>query len=485
MLQFHRRMLWFRESNQGKGFSNGSGVYLEGDSLFVVKQVPTREGFLVMEVSPGLLLKKVSISKDLSTQTRSSILDKNGRVIVSTDSSLKGKDFKLGSTDEKGDIKLRPLKLENGVLFTTNGKEKIAAIQRVEGTPLYLLIDTTHAVLSAAMLRYLQRLLSLVLVILIVGGVGTFWLVRRFAKPLNNLCYVMDRAAQGDLSARFTPDRMGFEINVVGGVFNQMIDTLLAKMEEVKNERVKKETLERELQLGHDVQRALFPKQLPEFKGLELAADSESAKEVGGDFYDLYPIPDSSKLLITIADVSGKGINACFFSLMARSLLRSFASASCELKSIVQQTNDLFLKDASPSSVFVTAWVGIYDASTMQIAYTNCGHLPALLKKSGQPIEKLTTPGMALGVLPMEDVSIKNFTLSPMDTLVLFTDGVTDAQNPQDEMFGEERLLSLIEEKSGFGAHDLLGVIYQKLRAFSEGAALYDDLTLLILNKCY
>ena len=328
---------------------------------------------------------------------------------------------------------------------------------------------------------YELKLKDVFLFILILGGAGTFWMTRRMARPLKALTQVMARVREGDLTARFQKDCMGFEINVLGNQFNQMLDAFVHHMESAKKERAAKELFESELKIGYQIQKSLLPPQVPYFEGLDIAAGFLSAKEVAGDFYDLYEL--DGKLLIAIADAAGKGVSACLYSLCVRSLLRSFATASLDLAEIVKRTNALFCLDTKDSGVFVTAWVGLYDPLTAMLEYTSCGHCPPLLKKRDQTVVELKTAGTALGVIPFNYVETASVPFHQGDALLLYTDGIREAHNARGKLFGKTRLLELFKENTVQRAQALIDTLLSEVAHFATGVPQHDDLTLLMIRK--
>ena len=210
-----------------------------------------------------------------------------------------------------------------------------------------------------------------------------------------------------------------------------------------------------------------------------MAARFIAAKEVGGDFYDFL---SNGQLMLSIADTSGKGISACFYSLSVRSMLRSYGEIHEDLETIVRETNNLFCLDTGDTGVFVTAFIAFFDPKTKRFHYSNCGHFPALLQRANGTIEKLTTPGMALGVVPFDEVATSSVQLETGDTLLLYTDGVVEAHNDAMEMFGEDRLLTSFQNKKGLPPQEIVDTMIEEVALFAEGSPQHDDLTIITLK---
>lgn len=327
-----------------------------------------------------------------------------------------------------------------------------------------------------------RHLIEFSLVIFVVGGLGTYWLIRKMAKPLKQLSSAMESARNQEYSRRYHRQPFGFEINELGSHFNEMIEAILLHMEEAKNQRVAKELLKKELEIGHQIQRELLPKEIPEFPGVAMASRFVSAKEVAGDFFDLFAV-DEDRLFFVIADGSDKGISACLYSFLVRSMLRSFASSEKELSEIIKKTNNLFCQDTGDTGNFVTAWMGILEAPTSTLTYASCGHYPAVWIQSDGAVGELTTRGIALGVQHIEQVDVASVRLLDGDSLFLYTDGVIDAQNEKGQLFGKSRLIELLKAKAELKPQPIVDALMGEIEAFSGGAEAYDDLTVLSLRK--
>ncbi len=327
---------------------------------------------------------------------------------------------------------------------------------------------------------YIYHFLSLLFFIGVVGGIIVWMITRRIARPLNTLCKAMERVAEGAVHVRYTPDKMGFEINELGKQFNQTLDRLLHHQQAAERERIGRERLAEELKIGHEIQVSLLPTHLPELKGIDIAEGFLPAREVGGDFYDLFPL-EHGAFLIAIADTAGKGISACLYSLGLRSMLRTLAATNNNLSEIVLRANDLFWRDAHPSGIFVTLWIGIYDPRARTLDYCSQGHPPALLIHQGKAKE-LWTAGIAMGAQAFDAVSVKRVLLPPDALLFLYTDGIIEAHDPDNQLFGAQRLREFLLRSSKLSAESLVERLLQEIALFSRGAPQHDDMTLLAIR---
>jgi serine phosphatase RsbU (regulator of sigma subunit) len=327
---------------------------------------------------------------------------------------------------------------------------------------------------------YYFRFASLVFFVGIIGGGAVYFFTRRIARPLKDLCKTMERVSTGAAHARYTPDRMGFEINALGLQFNETLDSLLHHAQEAERERLTRERLAGELRIGHEIQASLLPLHIPGLPGVDIAAGYFASKEVNGDFYDLFRL-ENGQILIAMCDTAGKGISACLFSLGLRSILRSLATTSSDLSDLVRRANDLYTLDAHESSMFSTAWLGLYDPSTQNLTYCSQGHPPAVLVRDNE-LQELWTPGIALGAQKVDLVPTKQVTLKSGDLLVMYTDGIIEAHDPDNELFGKNRLYELIQRKKNITSQQIADRIIEEVHLFSQGAPQHDDITLLVFR---
>lgn len=392
---------------------------------------------------------------------------------------------------QKGDRIFHSLarNIEERKIFKLLEEQRIGVEVSLDDVDLSMLVTVLEKdALKSADSQVSTSLFTLFLLVLLLGGGGTVWLTRRMAKPLQRLSQVMQGVESGDLNARYRKDWMGFEINVLGSHFNRTIDALTRHMETAKNERVAKEKLAQELKIGQEIQTSILPRVMPSFPGVEVAAGFLPAKEVGGDFYDVFVKKGaegdstSDQLMLAIADAAGKGVSACLYSLCVRSMLRSYEATIDELPKIIDATNSIFCLDTADSGVFVTAWVGAYNAISRKLNYSCCGHYPALLIKQDGSLLELTTRGMALGVQAFEKVESSTVQLHSGDFILLYTDGVLEAHNSNDELFGKERLIECIRTKKWSSAQELVDAVEQTVAVFAASTPQHDDVTLLVLR---
>ncbi|HET9799669.1 MAG TPA: SpoIIE family protein phosphatase [Gemmatimonadaceae bacterium] len=248
-------------------------------------------------------------------------------------------------------------------------------------------------------------------------------------------------------------------------------------------------SLERELEIGREIQRGFLPDALPDAHGWELRAHFRPARQVAGDFYDAFELPEG-RVALVLADVCGKGVGAALFMALFRSLLRAlaepeFAAASSVADGVlatVRGTNDYIARTHGRANMFATAFFGVLDPARGTLDYVNAGHeLPVVLDAGSRVRARLAPTGPALGLMPGLSFAAATETLSPGETLFAFTDGVVDARTVGEDAYGEERLMAMLEQ--GGDASALLARVDAALDAHTAGAPAFDDVAMLAARR--
>jgi sigma-B regulation protein RsbU (phosphoserine phosphatase) len=232
------------------------------------------------------------------------------------------------------------------------------------------------------------------------------------------------------------------------------------------------------------IQAGILPAGAPSLRGWDLAARLEPARETSGDFYDFIPLPNN-KWALVIADVTDKGLGAAVFMALCSTLIRTYAARYHTLPAIAMSSvNERILSDTR-GSLFVTAFYGILEPDIGRLRYVNAGHNPPFLLSSvrGKSVDRLTRTGMPLGISQDATWQQKVAKFAPGDLMVLFTDGVTEAQNRQGVFFGDARLLDVIRRNSSRSAQDIQQAVLDEVQRFTGGAPREDDIALMIVSK--
>lgn len=260
----------------------------------------------------------------------------------------------------------------------------------------------------------------------------------------------------------------------------QALRDKIDQLQAAQAELVKKERLERELELAREVQQSLLPRTFPHLPGYRFAARNETARRVGGDFYDIFRL-DATHFGIVIADVSDKGMPAALFMALTRSLLLAEARRELSPRNALGSVHQLLLDLGSPE-MFVTVFYGVIEMSSRQLAYSRAGHEEPLLLRAGA-LSKLEAKGGFLGLIEGQALSLseEHINLQPGDRLVLYTDGLIDALAPSGEPYGRERLERFLRTRAELGPEELCKATFDELTAFQGPAEQFDDMALLIV----
>lgn len=257
------------------------------------------------------------------------------------------------------------------------------------------------------------------------------------------------------------------------------METLYANLTNVITEQQK---IKAELEIASKIQESSLPKKFNDFD-IETYALMSPAKSVGGDFYDIFKI-DNSHTCLVIADVSGKGISASLFMLMAKMVIKNLAKLNIPVNEILERANNELCEN-NDANMFVTVFIGVYDSNNGEFKYANAGHnLPIVLSQEKEPKFIDATSGFVLAGI--ENIKYQEFStvLNKNDAIFMYTDGVTEAQNSYDELFSEERLISLFKNKNynELNVKDILIDVKDEISKFSACVEQSDDITMLMFR---
>ncbi len=370
-------------------------------------------------------------------------------------------------------------------------------------------VDISMNDVMADRMDFLRVVLFAILLAMVAACVILVLLVNRFVvNPINQVAraalqYVSDRRTSEGRSAstgvrRISTGEDGEErsaiskLNIRTGDEIQALSEAIKTMELEINEYIQdltavtaeKERIGAELNVATQIQADMLPRIFPAFperEEFDVYATMNPAKEVGGDFYDFFLV-DDDHLAVVIADVSGKGVPAALFMVIAKTLIKNHAQNQEAPGAVFTQTNEQ-LCEGNDAGLFVTAWMGVLEISTGKFVYVNAGHNPPLLKRAGGQFEWLKSrPGFVLA--GMEGVRYRENTLQlePGDRLYLYTDGVTEATNSHEELFGDERLQNALNEYMDLPVEQFLPKIKECIDAFVGDADQFDDITMLALD---
>ena len=294
---------------------------------------------------------------------------------------------------------------------------------------------------------------------------------------INNLQKINDtlsRITKGDLNV--TVDvRSNQEFSSLSDDINSTVSTLKRYIAEAAAR------IDKELEYAKQIQLSALPANFPEDEDFSIYAQMIAAKEVGGDFYDFYKISDKTVAFLA-ADVSGKGIPAAMFMMTAKTIIKDLAEGGMAVNDIFTKANEKLCEN-NESGMFVTAWMGILDLNTGIVHFANAGHNPPLIKRADGSFEYLKTrAGFVLGGMEGVRYRMGEITLTPGDRLFLYTDGVPEATNTENKLYGEDRLLTFMNQNTSVKAMELLPALKADIDKFVGEAPQFDDITMLIFD---
>lgn len=283
-------------------------------------------------------------------------------------------------------------------------------------------------------------------------------------------------------------DQLGLIAAVLQQMSGRVVDQhrrlseLVARLREALVRETQLATLQQELAIARDLQRSVLPADFPARENFAVKGMMESAREVGGDFYDFFERRDG-RLAFVIADVSGKGVPAAFFMAIVRTLLKAIALFESDPAICIRQLNELLVVD-NDQMMFVTLFFGVFDPDTGHVEFVNAGHASPVWVRRGGKSETLPEGGnIAIAVLEGMEFKSGMINLAPGEMLVLYTDGVTEAFNSGGEQFGETRLVETLGlVPAEHGPDQVAGAVLSAVKQFEGGATQSDDVTLLVLK---
>jgi len=323
---------------------------------------------------------------------------------------------------------------------------------------------------------------TFVAILLIISAIA-FMLAKRITKPILSLSKGAKIVGSGNLNYQLDV-KSGDEIQDLANSFNKMTSDLKIHIQELQKTTAAKERIESELRIATEIQTSMVPRTFPPFpdrKEIQIFATMKPAKEIGGDFFDFFFV-DENKLCLLIGDVCGKGIPAALFMAISKTLLKTEAQRGFSPDEILLRTNEILYPD-NDNSMFLTVFCAILDVKTGEMRYANGGHNPPLIYRSGQKFEFITMPkGFVIGAMPDIKFGSYDLTLGQGDIIFMYTDGVTEAMNPQSQLFSEARLKQCLSDFEERDVTEIIHRIRAEVESFSQDMPQSDDITMLALR---
>ncbi len=318
--------------------------------------------------------------------------------------------------------------------------------------------------------------------IIVVAGIA-YLLARRITRPIVGLSQGVRVIGSGNLDQRLEV-HTGDEIEDLAAAFNKMTADLKEYIHNLQETTTVKERIESELRVATEIQTSMLPRLFPPFpnrKEFDLYATMVPAREVGGDFYDFF-FTSPTNLCIIIGDVCGKGIPAALFMAICKTLLRTESLHTSNPSEVLFSVNNTLYPD-NESSMFFTGLCAMLDTDTGEMVIANGGHNPPLLCPAGQGFEYIQLPrGLVVGAMPDTKYESRTYKLKPHDTLVMYTDGVTEAMNGDAQLYSEARLLGCLNKLRGKNVGDIIHGVKADIDIFAQGTPQSDDITMVVLD---
>jgi len=326
--------------------------------------------------------------------------------------------------------------------------------------------------LDAAIAMLVLQYLLIGICAIFMGIVLAFVMFRKLTGAIGAIVEDVGKVAGGDLGHTIRSVETKEFAELESGI-NTMIKKILLYTEELERKKA-------ELQVAADIQQAFLPKNLPHVPGFDLAALNIPAREVGGDFFDVFPVKDTKHALV-MADVAGKGVPASLFMALSRTAVRIVSRWERSAQRVMDGSNTIFMEDSGSTS-FVTVFYAILDGQERTLSYVNAGHNPPLLLHADGTLEELGPTGPVIGLVDDPGYEEGYVRLRKGDVLVMYTDGITEAINAREEMFADERLREIVRASAELPATGMIGAIREAVNAFCGDVPQFDDMTLLVLK---
>lgn len=342
--------------------------------------------------------------------------------------------------------------------------------------------------LGTARIRYMDAIIfTSVLLILFASQAAYFYLRKRLLDPLEVISAEAERfATENTLAEKSLTSAVTYndELGTLASVIDEMEGKTLDYFTTLNAINAEKQRVDSELKLATDIQISMLPRKFPvypERDEFSIYATMDPAKEVGGDFYDLYML-DEKHVVVLIADVSGKGIPAALFMALSKTLIKTHTQL-CESPAEVLTKSNHVMCEGNDVGFFVTAWMGILDLETGVLTYANAGHNMPLVKGADGSFKFLRCrPGFVLGGMDGVKYREGQLQMATGDRLFLYTDGVTEATDTENRLYGDKRLIDYLNANSDAGETELLHGLRSDINAFVGEADQFDDITMLVLD---
>ncbi len=439
------------------------------------------------------------------------LMNHDGTVVSAPDLAVENGTYEsenLMEVEEMRDLARRMASGQSGLVsLRVNGEDVFAAFEPIAPTGWSMaMVLPQEEVIAPAVVSY-ENILAvtsqanaqmegiahsamvgvLLLSALILAGVLFFTELRsrKITEPITRLTKEVGIIGQGNLN-HVVEMHTGDELETLGNAFNQMTKSLSEYMEHLAEVTADRERIATELNVASTIQSSMLPCIFPAFpdqKDFDIYADMHPAKAVGGDFYDFFKT-DENHLWVVIADVSGKGVPAALFMVIAKTMLKNYAGFGASPAEVLSIVNDRLCEN-NEADMFVTVFMGVFEISSGIFTFSNAGHNYPLLYRKQKGFDWLKTrPDFVIA--GMEGIPFGDHTveMKPGDRLFLYTDGVTEALNRKEELYGDDRLMETLNrpETAAMSLDELVAYMKADIASFADGAEQADDITMLVME---
>ena len=516
-----RTRIWYQmaEEQQGLIFTDVELDAFTGDVGIVCAMPVYVDGELTAVVGSDLFLTSMQEAVQATGENNAfvCVINQNGHVVFSpkTEGSLRvldsseAADLRLSENESlaalvadamQGKTDMRQVDLEDGSYYMIGAPMETLGWALLEGVdreitaqPSVRLQDSFSQIQQEAVQDYYAQrnkvqtnVIILLLILLALLCAGALVLGKRIVKPLNTITKRISELNEGNLEFKMEDAyRTGDEIEVLAESFASLSHKTVQYVDKVREVTAEKERISTELHMANQIQESMLPSIFPAFPDrpeFDIYASMEPAKYVGGDFYDFFLI-DEDHLCMVIADVSGKGIPAALFMMISKIILQSCAMLGRSVEEILEKTNEALCSN-NKMEMFVTVWLGILEISTGKVTAANAGHEYPVIKRKDGRFELLKDKhGFVIGGYDGMKYKKYDLLLEPGDKLFLYTDGLPEAENNDNDMFGTERMLQVLNEAPEAAApQQVLAHVRSAVGQFVQDAEQFDDLTMLCVE---
>ncbi len=503
---------WYKQAKtSGKTFFTDTYLdsYGRGLTMTCVSPIFDDKNNFVGAVGIDILiddLNKTIVNMDITPNSYAFIVNENGDIIVSqkinSNNAVLGniiKDEELSAFRVCDEI----LSGKSGVVLSPDGiyfayspipASSWTLVINTPGrdivSPLYTMKDDISNIVDNVSIKIDNWIKFLILIFVVSSIIVILVLIlissklsKKITSPIIRLSKDVEVVSNGDLS-HITSVESNDEIGVLAMSFNKMTQSLQQHIDKLAVVKAEKERIAVELNVAQNIQSSMLPcifPAFPERDEFDIYANMCPAKEVGGDFYDFFLI-DDNHLALVIADVSGKGVPAALFMVITKTLIKNSAQSGLSPKEILQVVNNQLCEN-NDAGMFVTAWLGILEVSSGKMVCSNAGHeYPVIKRKNGEFELFKEKHGFVLAGMENVKYTEYEFTLEEEDMLFVYTDGVSEATNSANELFGIDRMLKSLNSNKKPSCKDIIVNMKSDIDAFVEEEPQFDDITMLAIQ---